>query len=126
MMTTPALAGLPTISPMLATAGLVPHGDGWGFEFKYDGARALSYLEDGRVRVLSRNNNDTTGSFPELAELAGLLPARRAVVDGEIVALEAGDRPSFARLQQRLHAATAVSPRAGSEAMAAASDNGPL
>jgi bifunctional non-homologous end joining protein LigD len=62
------------------------------------------------VRVLSRNNNDTTGSFPELAELAGLLSPRRAVVDGEIVALEDGDRPSFARLQQRLHVA-APTPR---------------
>jgi bifunctional non-homologous end joining protein LigD len=70
-----------------------------------DGARAVSYVEDGQIRVLSRNNNDTTSSFPELAELAGLLPARRAVVDGEIVALADGDRPSFSRLQQRLHVA---------------------
>jgi bifunctional non-homologous end joining protein LigD len=48
--------------------------------------------------VLSRRNNDTTGSFPELGELGHLLSTRRAVLDGEIVALERGDRPSFALL----------------------------
>ena len=55
--------------------------------------------------MLSRRNNDTTGSFPELGELGHLLSTRRAVFDGEIVALERGDRPSFALLQQRLHVA---------------------
>src|SRR3954451_22153749 len=52
---------------------------------------------------MSRNNNDVTGSYPELQELATLLDGRRAVLDGEIVALEAGDRPSFSRLQARMH-----------------------
>ena len=88
---------------MLAAAGPLPAGPGWAFEFKYDGVRAVTYVSDGRVRALSRNGNDVTDAYPEVGELATLLTGRDAVLDGEIVALEAGDRPSFARLQQRIH-----------------------
>src|SRR4051794_6041896 len=84
------------IAPMLASAGLLPTGPGWSFEFKHDGARAICYLRDGTVRALSRNTNDISRSYPELAELAQLLSGRQAVLDGEIVALDDGDRPSFA------------------------------
>ncbi len=93
------------IPPMLAAGGPVPAGDGWAYEFKYDGVRAISYLGGAGVRVLSRNNNTVTGTYPELAELATLLGGRPAVLDGEIVALEPGERPSFSRLQQRMHVA---------------------
>ncbi len=108
-MTAPAHDTLPLIAPMLAVAGPLPTGPGWAFEFKYDGVRAITYAQDGEVRALSRNGNDVTRSYPELAELGPLLGHRRAVLDGEIVALEDGDRPSFARLQQRMHN-TAPSP----------------
>ena len=90
------------IPPMLAAAGALPHGSGWAFEFKYDGVRAVSYTGDG-VRVMSRNHNDVTTTYPEAAELGRLLGGRSAVLDGEIVALEPGDRPSFARLAGRIH-----------------------
>ncbi|WP_305785331.1 non-homologous end-joining DNA ligase [Symbioplanes lichenis] len=93
------------IPPMLAAGGPVPAGASWAYEFKYDGVRAISYVDGAGLRVLSRNNNTVTGTYPELAELGALLGDRSAVLDGEIVALEPGDRPSFARLQQRMHVA---------------------
>lgn len=99
----PVLPGLDLIPPMLAAAGTVPTGAGWAFEFKYDGVRATTYIAGGQVRALSRNGNDVTASYPELAELATLLDSRRVILDGEVVALEPGDRPSFSRLQQRIH-----------------------
>lgn len=90
------------IPPMLAAPGPLPAGSEWAYEFKYDGVRAITYVQNGRVRVLSRNHNDVTRTYPELGEVAHLLGGRNAVVDGEIVALEPGDRPSFARLQNRM------------------------
>ncbi len=55
--------------------------------------------------MLSRNDRDVTTTYPELAELSALLGGRQAVLDGEIVALEPGDRPSFAKLAARMHVA---------------------
>ncbi len=97
------MTGPEPIAPMLAAAGSLPVGPGWAFEFKYDGVRAVSYVDAAGVQVFSRNRNDVTASYPELRELPALLAGRRAILDGEIVALEPGDRPSFSRLQQRMH-----------------------
>ncbi|GAA2875353.1 hypothetical protein GCM10010443_42110 [Actinoplanes cyaneus] len=94
------------VAPMLAAAGPLPTGPGWAFEFKYDGVRAIAYAGKGSVRLLSRNHNDVTATYPEMQELTVLLAGRRAVLDGEIVALEPGDRPSFARLSARIHVAS--------------------
>lgn len=94
------------VAPMLAAAGPLPAEAGWAFEYKFDGIRAIAYVDRGSVRLLSRNGNDVTGSYPEVQQLAGLLPGRRAILDGEIVALEPGDRPSFARLAARMHVAS--------------------
>ncbi len=91
------------IMPMLAAAGPLPSGPSWAFEYKYDGIRALAYVEAGRLRLFSRNGNDVTAGYPEAAELVTLLSGRDAVLDGELVALDESDRPSFARLQQRIH-----------------------
>src|SRR5689334_24082893 len=91
------------ISPMLATPGALPAGPGWTYEFKWDGVRAVSYLDRHTVRVMSRNDLDVTASYPELVELLDLLAERRAVLDGEIVALDDAGRPSFPVLQQRMH-----------------------
>ncbi|MEV6849900.1 hypothetical protein [Actinoplanes sp. NPDC051411] len=93
------------IPPMLAGAGPLPSGEGWAFEFKYDGVRAITYVGGGQVRVLSRNGNDVTAAYPELGALGALLSDRPAILDGEIVALAAGDRPSFAKLAARMHVA---------------------
>jgi bifunctional non-homologous end joining protein LigD len=62
------------IAPMLAAAGAAPRGSRWAYEFKYDGVRAGAYVRDSRVRLLSRNGNYVSRSYPELAELGELLP----------------------------------------------------
>jgi len=85
---------------MLATPGPVPVGPGWAFEIKFDGVRAIGYAGPSRLRVVSRNDRDISGSYPEVAGLR--LPAG-VVVDGELVALDERGRPDFALLQQRMH-----------------------
>src|SRR3712207_4908598 len=100
-MTAPTLPEV--ISPMLATPGPAPAGPGWSFEFKWDGVRAVTYAEGPSVRVLSRNDRDVSPTYPELGEVARLLGRRRAVLDGEIVALDPAGRPSFHELQRRMH-----------------------
>lgn len=107
-MTDPSAGPLPRfVAPMLAAAGPLPDG-AWALEYKLDGVRAIAYTAGGQHRVLSRNGNDVTGSHPELGELGARLQGRPAVLDGEIVALEPDGRPSFARLQSRVHV---VAPR---------------
>ena len=64
--------------------------------------RALAFVENGRARLVSRNQNDLTQAFAELAaELPGRVRARRALLDGEIVALDEQGRSSFSLMQQR-------------------------
>jgi bifunctional non-homologous end joining protein LigD len=86
---------------MLATAtGVLPAGNGWSYEFKWDGVRALVDVTDGGVRIWSRLGNDVTAAYPEvLAQVTGV---GDALLDGEIVAFVDG-RPSFERLQGRMH-----------------------
>src|ERR1039457_5296366 len=92
------------IAPMLATAGSLPARDeGWAYEIKWDGIRAVVYVDGGRVRALSRTDRDITATFPELREVGERLGARPAVIDGELVALGPDGRPSFGLLQQRMH-----------------------
>lgn len=94
------------LTPMFATAGTMPgpaEDAQWGYETKWDGARVLAFVEDGRVRLRSRNALDVTVSYPELAGLGVALGKRRVVLDGEVVAFGADGRPSFARLQKRMH-----------------------
>ena len=91
---------------MLATAGALPaDGDGWAFEIKWDGVRTILFVEGGRVRAQSRNDLDVTGAFPELADVGEFLGMTACVLDGEIVALGDDGKPSFARLQHRMHVA---------------------
>ena len=93
-----------SIKPMLAVAGKLPADDeNWAFEIKWDGVRAVLFVEGGRVRAQSRNDLDVTVSFPELAEIGKFLGMTTCVIDGEIVALGQDGRPSFSRLQQRMH-----------------------
>ena len=109
--TEPAPAGwerLPDlVRPMLATpAGELPGDDAaWAYEFKWDGVRAVLYVEGGRVRALSRTDRDVTASYPELRGLGEALGSLQAVLDGEIVALDQSGRPSFEALQPRMNPA---------------------
>jgi bifunctional non-homologous end joining protein LigD len=91
------------VAPMLASAGVAPSGPGWAFEFKWDGVRAIAAVAGDQLRLYSRNGNDITGGYPELAALSGLIEARRVLLDGEIVTLGAAGRPDFGLLQQRMH-----------------------
>jgi bifunctional non-homologous end joining protein LigD len=93
------------VRPMLAVPGELPHdeADAWAVEMKWDGVRAVVYVDEGRVRVLTRNDRDVSASYPELGGLTTALGTRQAVLDGEIVALDAAGRPDFGVLQQRMH-----------------------
>lgn len=90
------------IHPMLATLVDEPFNDpDWLYEIKWDGYRALAFINAGNLRLLSRNQNDLTGEYPELQDLADYMRARAAIIDGEIVALDEEGRPSFSLMQQR-------------------------
>ncbi len=90
------------VQPMLATLVDEPFdSQEWLFEIKWDGYRALAFIEGDHVRLLSRNQNDLTSEYPELAELPSHLRAQQAILDGEIVALDEEGRPSFSLMQQR-------------------------
>jgi bifunctional non-homologous end joining protein LigD len=93
---------------MKATAGELPTGEGWTYEVKWDGMRALAFVDEGVLRVQSYNERDVTVGWPELAGLPAALPTSRALLDGELVATDAEGRPSFNRLQQRMHIANAA------------------
>jgi bifunctional non-homologous end joining protein LigD len=79
----------------------LPDGEQWLYEVKWDGYRALLLKHGSRVQIRSRNNKDLTSSYPSVAAGAARLHAESAVVDGEIVALDATGRPSFQALQHR-------------------------
>ena len=75
----------------------------WSFEVKWDGVRAIAYAQPGRLRLESRNLNEVTEAYPEVRGLTLQLGMREAVLDGEIVAFDEAGRPSFERLQRRMH-----------------------
>src|SRR5690348_5184899 len=76
------------IYPMLAESVNDPFdGDEWLFEIKWDGYRAVAFIENGKVRLVSRNQNDLTPRYPELHDLAKFVKAKNAILDGEVVAL---------------------------------------
>jgi bifunctional non-homologous end joining protein LigD len=110
--------GMPTaITPMLATPIEKPFDSPeWLFEIKWDGYRAISFIERGEVRLVSRNQNDLTAQFSELRDLPAGVTASAAVLDGEVVALDEQGRASFSLMQQR----TGI--RSGGRRIAARSD----
>src|SRR4051812_28394526 len=96
---------------MLATAGPVPHGPQWALEPKWDGMRAVAYVEapdPGAVVLVSRAGRRVSRSFPDVARrLASAVGERRVVLDGEIVVLStpatgAPARPRLHRLPLRV------------------------
>ncbi len=106
------------VSPMLAELGKgkPPSGKEWLYEIKWDGVRALCFVDSGNtdvLRILSRNGNDITRQYPELSVLPhhlkeGSLKIRQAIVDGEIAALDKKGRTNFELLQTRMHVTDAA------------------
>jgi bifunctional non-homologous end joining protein LigD len=91
------------IEPMLARTGeLPPDDENWAFEIKWDGVRAIGYVDGGRLRLEARSGRDITPRYPELRGLGRALAGHDAIVDGEVVAFDNG-RPSFQKLQGRMH-----------------------
>jgi bifunctional non-homologous end joining protein LigD len=92
------------IEPMLATLADRPFSDpNWLFEIKWDGVRALARIENDALTLRSRTGVDIAKRYPELASLPDALAARQAILDGEIVALDAQGHSDFERLQERMH-----------------------
>lgn len=97
-------------APMLAvaaTAGVAAaaaaRGDAPWVEFKWDGVRAIGTWDGRRLTLRARSGTDITARYPELTAVDLGLGAEPAVVDGELVAMDAAGRPSFTRLQARMH-----------------------
>jgi bifunctional non-homologous end joining protein LigD len=88
--------------PMLAAlAEDLPSGEGWLFEIKFDGYRALATVRSDAATLTSRNGNDLTDRFPGIARaLPEAVGHRSCVLDGEVCALDEQGRPSFSAMQQ--------------------------
>jgi bifunctional non-homologous end joining protein LigD len=90
------------IHPMLAESVEKPFdGEDWLFEIKWDGYRAIAFVNDGKIRLVSRNQNDLTPRYPELKDMAQYIDAKTAILDGEVVALDGEGKASFSLMQQR-------------------------
>ena len=112
------------VRPMLAVTGPAPRDqENWALEMKWDGVRALAYIERGQVRLISRTERDITVAYPELAALGapttplaapraagaplGATPHKQLLLDGEIVVFGEGGWPEFEALQPRMHVTSA-------------------
>lgn len=104
--TTPGAIRLPMpahVSPMLATLVEKPFDDpAWLFETKWDGVRAMCYLKDRKLRLVTRNDKEVLFRYPELSELHESIGAREAILDGEIVTFDKDGRSVFQWLQSRI------------------------
>lgn len=88
------------IPPQLATLrAQVPEGETWAHEIKYDGYRIQALIEQGEVRLLTRNKKDWTHRYPRVAEELRLLDVNQAILDGELVAVDRQGQSSFSALQ---------------------------
>jgi len=96
-------SAMTNIEPMLATAAAIPPRQEFIFEPKLDGVRVLAYVRDGGVELRSRNGIDVTKAYPGIAAALSRQPVSTVTFDGEIVAIDAGGRPSFELLQQRMN-----------------------
>ncbi len=98
-----SLPELRDLAPMLATLRPVDKlsATQYAFEGKYDGYRMLVEVDQGRLRLQSRNGRDVTAEFPQLQSLAHTLADHHVILDGEVVALDAHDVPSFEEIQNR-------------------------
>jgi bifunctional non-homologous end joining protein LigD len=88
---------------MMAASGDLPDDTArWGLELKWDGVRVITYVSADGVRASGRRTTELAGRYPELSGLSDLLPHHDVILDGEVVAFDDG-RPSFERLQRRMH-----------------------
>jgi bifunctional non-homologous end joining protein LigD len=91
------------LEPMLARTGPLPPDDGrWAYEIKWDGVRAIAFVQGGTLGLQARSGRDISARYPELRPLAAALAGHEVVLDGEVVAFD-GARPSFQKLQSRMH-----------------------
>ena len=99
----PVKRPMPTaIHPMLAESIDKPFdGPEWLFEIKWDGYRAVAFIENGKVRLVSRNQNELTARYPELKDMAQFVKGKNVILDGEVVALDDEGKASFSLMQQR-------------------------
>ena len=102
----PLPAGL---RPMLALSVTSPPPDyaNWALEMKWDGVRALAFIERGKVRLMSRTERDITVAYPELAGLGNASPHKQLLLDGEVVVFGDDGWPDFESLQPRMHVTSA-------------------
>ena len=92
-----------SIPPQLATAvAAVPSSTAYVYEIKYDGYRAMAWLDQGKVRIATRRGHDWTETFREIARALERLPATRAILDGEVAFVDEGGRTDFGGLQNAL------------------------
>jgi bifunctional non-homologous end joining protein LigD len=98
-------AAMPSrLEPMLATIGDHPFSNpSWLFEIKWDGVRALAWIDNGALTIRARRGAEITARYPELASMPATIAARQAILDGEIAALDAQGRSDFGLLQERMH-----------------------
>ena len=97
------------VRPMLAVTRPPPRDpDNWGLELKWDGVRALAYIERGKVRLMSRTERDVTVTYPELSRLGAATTHKQILLDGEIVVFGDGGWPEFEALQPRMHVSSAA------------------
>ncbi|MCX7780633.1 MAG: non-homologous end-joining DNA ligase [Negativicutes bacterium] len=91
------------IAPMLAKAGYMPAEQAdYAFEIKWDGIRAILYYDGKKTLLLSRNRQDITAQYPEVASFQPGPAIKTLVIDGEIIATDPSGRPSFSNLQHRM------------------------
>ena len=90
---------LPTaIKPMLGRQAREPFDSpNHIFELKWDGMRALAFIEGGELKLFSRTGRTVTSQFPELADLPQQVKSSPLVLDGEIVCLDDDNHPNFSR-----------------------------
>ena len=93
-----------TVAVMLASSSdRPPEGGNWVYEIKWDGVRAICYIENGRIRMVSRNGNSFDRQYPELTVIPHHVAAGTAILDAEIAALDDQGRSRFGLLQPRIH-----------------------
>jgi len=104
-------APMPTnVTPMKGVLGdSLPRAAGWLYEIKWDGVRAICYVEDGDVSLVSRSGKSCERQYPELSVIPHFIDAETAVLDGEICALDERGRPRFELIQPRISVSDAAS-----------------